>query len=434
MRSHNIIVQDDLSNHFRLYLQHEALTRAPIEPEYFSDDVYTRQFVSRLRVDHQGWLRILHLASETSMNRHFTLHDCWDAITAILRRGTIRVYRLTHLNRHYRRQNEKNHYPIIDGTQGVHYHFIPTTALLVHEPGETRFFKNDPEQATQFIQVLTQQQALNEGPLVSILNAIVLKWPIGGTQHPQRIAALIRIMVSGEVAVVIDRAPMAVPTSSNMALSEEIIEPKPATLGPHEEPGYVPKENPHSGLHNQAALTPDFQTSADSFKTTRQVDMRTLSPEDEVAAEALDEQGWDKDKVEQVLKSGDNFTETPYQAGDKLYGFNTAGRARNLDNSAYLLDETGMNEVQEKYFRQGHWDKEGVKDYLALPCFNSASTIDAMKVTKPTTGIQSTIGKATELLRYDAPDGYTTGTLGKIMGGGGRQTTLDPSALKLLGK
>jgi hypothetical protein len=115
-----------------------------------------------------------------------------------------------------------------------------------------------------------------------------------------------------------------------------------------------------------------------------------------------------------------------------MYGFNTAGRPRNLENSAYLLDEAGMNDVKEKYFKQGHWDKEGVKDYLALPCFNQASTIDAMEVTTPTTGIQSTVGKATELLRYDGTDSYTTGTLGKIMGGGGIQTTLDTSALKLL--
>ncbi len=55
-----------------------------------------------------------------------------------------------------------------------------------------------------------------------------------------------------------------------------------------------------------------------------------------------------------------------------------------------------------------------------------------MEVTMPTTGIQSKIGKATELLRYDGADGYTTGTLGKIMGGGGQQITLDISALKLL--
>jgi len=152
--------------------------------------------------------------------------------------------------------------------------------------------------------------------------------------------------------------------------------------------------------------------------------------EDETTKEALKAQNWKEKKVKQVLKSGDSFTETPFNPGDKLYGFNTTGRVRSLDNSAYLLDEAGMDDVKSKYFKQGHWDKEGVKDYLALPCFNQASTIDVMTVTKPTTGIQSTIGKATERLRYDGADGYTTGTMGKIMGGGGRQITLDTSALK----
>jgi len=108
--------------------------------------------------------------------------------------------------------------------------------------------------------------------------------------------------------------------------------------------------------------------------------------------------------------------------------------SESLDTSAYLLDEAGMNDVKEKYFKQGHWDREGVNDYLALPCFNQASSIDVMEVTTPTTGIQSTIGKATELLRYDGADGYTIGTLGKIMGGGGSQITLNTATLKLLPK
>jgi len=160
--------------------------------------------------------------------------------------------------------------------------------------------------------------------------------------------------------------------------------------------------------------------------------MDDLSEADEIVEQALRKQGWNEDKVKQVLKSGDGFIETPLKTEAKLYGFNTAGRPRNLDNSAYLLDEAGMQDVREKYFKQGHWDREGVKDYLALPCFNAASSIDVMEVIEPTTGIRAKIGKATELLRYDGTDGYTTGTLGKIMGGGGSQITLDTSTLKLL--
>ncbi|WP_198263757.1 type VI secretion system Vgr family protein [sulfur-oxidizing endosymbiont of Gigantopelta aegis] len=176
----------------------------------------------------------------------------------------------------------------------------------------------------------------------------------------------------------------------------------------------TPLKNPHHGLHNRDDLTPDLETSMNSFKTTRKIDMRDLSQKDEIISDILEDQNWDDRKIKQVLKSGDNFTEQSFNAGDKMYGFNTAGRSRNLDNSAYLLDEAGYQNVKKKYFKQGYWDKEGVKNYLALPCFNQANSIDLMEVTQPTTGLQSTIGKATELIRYDAADGYTTGTLGKI--------------------
>ncbi len=71
---------------------------------------------------------------------------------------------------------------------------------------------------------------------------------------------------------------------------------------------------------------------------------------------------------------------------------------------------------------------------LALPCFNRANTIDVMEVTEETTGLKSTIGSATELLRYDGANGYSTGTYGKIMKGGGTQITIDTSKIKLIPK
>lgn len=194
----------------------------------------------------------------------------------------------------------------------------------------------------------------------------------------------------------------------------------------------IPLRNPHQGLHNRDDLTPDLTTSANSFKTARKVDMRNLSEKDEITEKALINQGWKDNKIKQVLESGDDFTSKSYEVGDKMYGFNTAGRGRALDNSAYLLDEKAYQNVLKEYYKQGHWDKEGIKDYLALPCFNEASQIDVMEVTKPAIGVQSTIGKAAELIRYQGADDYTTGTLGKIMGGGGTQTTIDPSALKIL--
>ena len=99
-----------------------------------------------------------------------------------------------------------------------------------------------------------------------------------------------------------------------------------------------------------------------------------------------------------------------------------------LSRFVHYLPKYPLN-VETEFFRQGHWDREGVKGYLALPCFNRANDMITVELTESQTVVKSTIGKATELLRYDGTDGYTTGTIGKIMGGGGTQ--ISPNAKKL---
>jgi len=424
MQLHKIVVEGSFGHLYRLHLPYEDPIHNTIEPKDFWDPVSARTFVWRLQVNNEKWLRIL-CAAGYPPDRHVNRAELCGAAIKLLVLGVINIYPLTHLRGFVQRARYLN----IDAPHGVQYHFVPSTLLVMQELPEVRFFKSQPESATQFI----EQLALTDEQLADVICDLPLPFGLKSPERATRITGLVHALCNGDVAVVVQQPTATPPRKSGPEdLPIEYYTPKPMTLGPHEEPGHELPENPHSGLHNQEALTPDFSTSAESFKTTRQVDMRNLSPEDEIVSEALDEQGWNEDKIEQVLKSGDNFTETPHEVGEKLYGFNTAGRARSLDNSAYLLDEAGMNDVKEKYFKQGHWDKEGVKAYLALPCFNQASTIDVMEVTKPTTGIQSTIGKATELLRYDGADGYTTGTIGKIMGGGGAQVTLDTSVLKLL--
>jgi len=361
--------------------------------------------------------------------------------------GIIKLYPIKHLNG---QDDDKPpvRFPLLPSVKGINYTLVPPSALLVESSPVVKTF-TDPQQAAHFLADLNMDQTqLNElsttmgiattkPELIKQIRKTEIK--VKGIQKPPpitpQITAMAQVLIDKQFFLLEQPPESKPPRNGPEDLPVEEYTPKPYTLGPHEEPGYVPPVNPHSGLHNQEALTPDRKISADSFKTTRQVDMDDLSEVDSSAALALKDQGWDGDKIEEVLESGDNFTEMTYQIGAKIYGFNTAGRARNLDNSAYLLDEASMNGedgVKEKYFKQGRWDKEGIKDYLALPCFNAASQIDVMEVIKPTAAIQSTIGKATELLRYDGTDGYTTGTMGKIMGGGGTQTTFDTSALKLL--
>ncbi len=425
MRLHNIVVKDIFGHLYRLHLPHEAPIHRRVEPRDLRDKVSAHTFVWQFlrQVDDEQWLRILH-STDFPPNRRLDRIELHDAVIKLVMQGIIKVYPL-HLNS----LEQQDHYLLIDTPDGLQHHFIPSSLLAVKALPDVRFFNSEPASATQFVEHL----ALTDEQLADVIRDLPLFFGRTSAKRATRIAGLVDALCDGKVAVVTQRPGMTPPKKSGPEdLPVEYYTPKPYTLGPHEEPGYVPPVNPHSGLHNQEELTPDRETSAESFKPIRQVDMKNLSPEDDAVEKALERQGWNDDKVKQVLKSGDNFTEIPCQEGDKLYGFNTAGRARNLDNSAYLLDEAGMADVKAKYFRQGHWDKEGVKDYLALPCFNAASSIDVMEVTEPTTGIQSTIGKATELLRYDGTDGYTTGTLGKIMGGGGTQITLDTSSLKLL--
>jgi len=421
MQLNKLFVQGIYGELYRLYRWHERPILGPIQPENLSDKCTASRFVRRLRMEHADWLNVLREMDAITANSDISLdHSQRDVINLVMR-GRLIAYSLGSLDVH-----NMGDYPIINTPQGVQYHFILASLLLLSESDEVKSFRNEWQQAGKFLEAL----ALTDEQLSMLISGLKLRaWPNRG----DRIESLKTAFAMGQVAVVIVRDSVVVPPKRGPEdLPVEYYTPKPYTLGPHEEPGYEPPENPHAGLHNQEALTPDFTTSAESFKTTRQVDMDNLSMEDKATRKALTDQGWKEKKVKQVLKSGDNFTETSYQLNDKLYGFNTAGCARKLDNSAYLLDEAGMSDVKGKYFKQGHWDKEGIKDYLALPCFNAASQIDVMEVTKPTTGIQSTIGKATELLRYDGADDYTTGTIGKIMGGGGRQITLDTSALKLL--
>lgn len=139
-----------------------------------------------------------------------------------------------------------------------------------------------------------------------------------------------------------------------------------------------------------------------------------------------------EDKIEQVLKSGDHFTTKELNPGDKLHAFGTAGREKNIQNSAYWLDDAGFKEVQAKYYNNGHWDKEGVKNHLALPCFNRATDISTVQVTQRTTVVESKIVKAREVVQYTDTRGYTTGMIGKIMGGGGTQITANPAVLATL--
>ena len=231
------------------------------------------------------------------------------------------------------------------------------------------------------------------------------------------------VAVLKEVVEVLERLPLARKISGRAGKEIETVV---------DEGGELVDAAKARSLHNEE--WPADGVHAEKFKTRRVIDMDHLSPHDEAAKEALTDQGWDEDKIKQILSSGEDFRIKTLDEGDKLFGFNTVGRPRDLPRSAYWLDEAGYQDVKAKFFKDGVWDREGVKDYLALPCFNRANSLDTVEVTKSTSVVEAKVGKATELIQYSDDSGYGTGLMGKLMSGGGDQITATPSALKLMPK
>ena len=175
------------------------------------------------------------------------------------------------------------------------------------------------------------------------------------------------------------------------------------------------------GLHNQTWDKVDVKK--DSFNTRRQVDMNALSANEIAAIKVLERQGRNERDIKQLLSSGYDFEIIELQPGDKLYGFDSLSHAEGKQQSSmYWTDETGYQNVKTRFCNNGAWDKEGIKNYLALPCYNRADAIDTAEVTQPQFAIRSQIGLATEQIGYSNSD-YTTGMMGKIMPGGGSQIT-----------
>jgi len=169
----------------------------------------------------------------------------------------------------------------------------------------------------------------------------------------------------------------------------------------------------------------------DSFKTDRVIDLDNLSPDDRRAAKWLEEQGWSDSKIKEILSSGDGFQMKPKNRGDKLYGITSKGHQKSME-SPYWLDEDGYNNIKRKFQKDGRLDSAGVKEFLALPCYNKADSLDLAEITEDTFGIESRIGGATETI-YSEVNGAIS-EVPKGMKGGGKQITINPLLIKKSGK
>lgn len=200
-------------------------------------------------------------------------------------------------------------------------------------------------------------------------------------------------------------------------------EPVRALPSARSQPGPAPRP----GLHNQEWPMDGIEVK--NFRTEPNVDIKNLSADERVAAVQLEANGWQENKIREILESGHSFECRVLEPGDRLYGFTSKGFPKSIKDSPYWLDETSFRQAEAKHYRDNAWDREAIKDELALPCYNRADAVDIAEVTEQQTVVRSRIGKATELLSYSGGSG-STGLFRKVMSGGGMQVAPHPSKLK----
>lgn len=201
----------------------------------------------------------------------------------------------------------------------------------------------------------------------------------------------------------------------------------PETTAPEQQLS-LPKPSPSRYLVDQEPPVPaGGKASISGFTAERPgLDVNNLSPADQDAADAMERAGWDGNTQAQVLNSGDNFSVVDGKAGDPMYKFSSAGRDEASGApSAYYTDQAGFDNLQDKYYdgATNSWDSPGIKNELALPCYNSANSVwrGTLGSDQPLTS--STINPATETVTMMNPDGSVSSVFQRTMQGGGGQIT-----------
>ncbi|WP_058717729.1 PAAR domain-containing protein [Sphingomonas sanguinis] len=152
------------------------------------------------------------------------------------------------------------------------------------------------------------------------------------------------------------------------------------------------------------------------------LDIRRLSPSDSAAQQRMQAGGWSKATQEQVLDSGRDFRIVPGKKGDNLYGFSSKNYAKK-DDSPYWMDEPTYRDMQTRYRDPvtGKWDSPGIKNELALPCYNRADAVYRGQLTQDQDMVASTINPARETVTHVSSDGTKLTSFDRAMTGGGTQ-------------
>ena len=181
---------------------------------------------------------------------------------------------------------------------------------------------------------------------------------------------------------------------------------------------------PPAPFENEPMIPPGEKVETSGFTAERPggLDMNNLSASDDAAARSLKRAGWDSGKQKEILNSGNNFNIVNGQAGDNMYGFSSKGYAKGAD-SPYWMDEATYRDMQARYQNptSGEWDSPGVKNELALPCYNNADATYQGQLTQDQTMAASTINPAEESVTYVGQDGTELTKFTRTMAGGGTQ-------------
>lgn len=163
-----------------------------------------------------------------------------------------------------------------------------------------------------------------------------------------------------------------------------------------------------------------------SAKRPGGVDMDNLSPQDSTAADAMERGDWDPKMKEQVLNSGDDFGVRPGAKDEPMYKFSSAGRDEaGAPDSAYYTDQAGYSKLEADHYDPDTdtWNGKGVKNDIALPCYNSADAVWKGTLNSDQLLVTSTTNPASETVSVMDADGSTISKYQRIMPGGGAQVT-----------
>jgi len=214
-------------------------------------------------------------------------------------------------------------------------------------------------------------------------------------------------------------------------LPEKLPEPaKPKTAESPHSPEKTPEVSPGIGEADQ--IPRPVRPSKLEFKT-REVDMAKLSEPEARANVALRKQGWEQAKCEQVLGSAEpaSFQIRTVKEGEELYRFDSksrldADRTKMDVPSPYWMDREAYQGLAKEFRNEqtGAWDSAGIKDRVALPCYNKADCIVKGSVLHETQGVASKCTGATESTYYYDQNNRCM-IRNRSMEGGGSQLSID---------